>query len=356
MKRGALAALALVVVASCGEKTPSSGDTKPVAEPKPRTLHVFTWNGYLVPELVKAFETEFRCEVSETNFDDNEGMRAKLLAGGTGFDLVCPSDYMVPQLVADGLLETIDKAAVPNVKNLSPRFAAPEYDPKHEHCVPYQWGLTGIAYRKSAVPDPPRSWKELFDVERLAAWKGRVSMLDDPRELAAAALLSMGKSPNTRDEKEIAAARDLLVKQKPFVAKYDSSNFGDALAAKETLIAQGWSGDIAKAQAEDADIAFLVPEEGTLSYVDNWAVVKGAPEKALAESFIDYLLRADVAAAAANAHRYASVNEAAKAKILPEILDGTSYEDGHGKKLYRVEDVGPAADAYARLKADLKTE
>jgi spermidine/putrescine transport system substrate-binding protein len=352
MIRRALAFAALALAVGCGRQDVAED---PQATPVP-TLHVFTWNGYLVPDVVKQFEAEFRCRVSETNFDDNEGMRAKLLAGGTGFDLACPSDYMVPQLVADGLLQKIDLARVPNVKHLSPRFQAPEYDPQHEHCVPYQWGVTGIAYRKSAVPDPPRSWKDLFDTAKLAAWKGRVSMLDDPRELAAAALLSMGKSPNTRDEKEIAAARDLLVRQKAFVAKYDSSTFGDSLVAKETLIAQGWSGDIAKAQAEDPDIAFLVPEEGTLSYTDNWAIVKGAPEKALAESFIDFLLRPDVAAQAANEHRYASTNEAAKAKILPEVLNGTSYEDGHGKRLFRVEDVGPAAEAYARLKADLKTE
>jgi len=353
-KHRLLAALALVALAGCDSKT-QSGPLKEAPVPV-RTLHVFAWNGYLVPELVKAFETEFHCTVAETNFDDNEGMRAKLLAGGTGYDLVCPSDYMVPQLVTDGVLDTIDLAHVPNVKNLSSRFAAPDYDAKHEHSVPYQWGLTGIAYRKSAVKDPPRTWKDLFDTAKLAAWKGRVSMLDDGRELAAAALLALGHSPNTRDEKEIAAARDLLVKQKEFVAKYDSSQVGETLVRKETAIAQGWSGDIAKAQAEDADIAFVVPEEGTLSYVDNWAIPKGAPEKALAESFIDYLLRPEVAAAAANAHRYASVNEAAKPKILSEIVNGTSYEDGHGKKLYRLEDAGPAADAYARLKADLKTE
>jgi spermidine/putrescine transport system substrate-binding protein len=354
MKRIVAVALALVVVAACDAKPAKDG--KSAASTEGRTLHVFTWNGYLVPETVKAFETEFRCKVEETNFDDNEGMRAKLLAGGSGFDLCCPSDYMVPQLVKDGVLEKIDLDNVPNVTNLSPRFAAPDYDKKHEHSIPYQWGLTGIAYRKSAVKNPPKSWKEFFDAANLAAWKGRISMLDDARELAAAALLSLGKSPNTQNEKEIADARSVLLRQKEFVAKYDSSSFGEALVAKETVIAQGWSGDIAKAQAEDADIAFVVPEEGTLSYVDNWAIPKGAPEKELAEKFIDYLLRPEVAAAAANAHRYASTNEAAKAKIDPAILNGTSYEDGHGKKLYRLEDVGPAAEAYARLKADLKTE
>jgi spermidine/putrescine transport system substrate-binding protein len=350
----ALLAFALAASAGCGGDEPSEDGAGAAREV--RKLHVFVWNGYLVPEVVKGFEKEFRCEVVEANCDDNEGMRAKLLAGGSGFDLVCPTDYAVPQLVKDGLLETIDLKRVPNVKHLSPRFAAPEYDPKHEHSIPYQWGVTGIAYRKSAVPEPPATWTDLFADRNLKAWAGRISMLDDGRELAAAALLALKHSPNSRDAKEIEAAKDLLLMQKQYVAKYDSSTFGDALLAKETVVAQGWSGDIAKAQAEDPDIAFVVPEEGSLSYTDNWAIVKGAPQKALAESFINYLLRPEVAAAAANAHRYASTNEAAKAKIDPAIVNGTSYEDGHGKKLYRVEDVGDAAEAYARLKADLKTE
>jgi spermidine/putrescine transport system substrate-binding protein len=333
-------------------------DAKKDAPPPPAssgTLHVFVWANYLDPEVVKGFETEFRCRVEESNFDDNEGLRAKLLAGSTGFDLVCPSDYMVPQLVKDGVLEEIDAAHVPNVKNLSPQFAAPAYDPAHSHSMPFQWGVTGIAYRKS-VKDPPHAWKDMFDETKLAAWKGRVSMLKDARELAAAALLSLGFSPNTRDPGEIGRAHDLCVRQKAYVAKYDSSNYASSLVAKETLIAQGWSGDVANAQTEDAEIAFVVPDEGTLSYVDNWAIPKGAPAKALAEAFIDYMLRADVAAKSANARRYASVNEAAKPLISPDVLHSAAYEDGHGKRLHRLEDSGPAAEAYARILSDVQTK
>jgi spermidine/putrescine transport system substrate-binding protein len=351
--RAALLAFALSV-AACGGEEASSGDAESAASG--RKLHVFVWNGYLVPDVVKGFEKEFGCQVVEANFDDNESMRAKLLAGGSGFDLVCPSDYVVPMLVKDGVLEKLDLRSIPNVKHLSPRFAAPEYDPQHAHAIPYQWGVTGIAYRKSAVTEPPTSWRDLFLDANLKAWGGRISMLDDGRELAAAALLALKHSPNTREPREIEAAKDLLLMQKQFVAKYDSSGFGEALLAKETVVAMGWSGDVAKAQAEDPDIAFVVPEEGALSYTDNWAIVKGAPEKTLALSFINYLLRPEVAAAAANAHRYASTNETAKAHIDPAVVNGTSYEDGRGKKLYRVEDVGEAAEAYARLKADLKTE
>lgn len=352
MKTTWLAAFALVL-AACGDPPATKG-----AAPGPKdevTLQVFVWGDYLVPELTKAFEREFHCRVAETNFGNNEELRAKLLQGNSGFDLVCPSDYMVALLVKDGVLEKIDTSHLPNLKNLSPRFQSPPYDPKHEHSVPYQWGVTGIAWRKSEVKNAPHAWKDLFDDTNLAAWKGRLMLLDDARELAAAALLARGRSPNTKDLAEIADAKADLVRQAASVARYNSDESGSGLVSKEMLVTQGWSGTIANAQAEDPDIGFVVPDEGALTYVDNWAIVKGAPHKALAESFIDYLLRADVAAKAANARRYASVNEAARALIEPEILEGTAYEDGGGKKLFWVEDVGEAAgDAYKKLHGDVK--
>jgi spermidine/putrescine transport system substrate-binding protein len=346
-----LAMFVLAAATSCGDGKPGGEAAAPAEE---RTLHVFVWADYLVPEVVKAFEAEAHCRVVEANFSSNEEMSAKLVNGNPGFDLVCPSDYAIAQLVKAGALDTIDLSHVPNVKNLAARFAAPEYDPRHEHSIPYQWGLTGIAYHKSAVKDAPRSWKDVFDETRLAEWKGRISMLDDSREVAAAALLALGRSPNSRDEKDLADAHALLAKQKPYLSGYDTDGYKDALASKAVLVAQGWSGDVAKAQKDDPDIAFVVPEEGTLSYVDNWAIATGAPQKALAESFIDYLLRPDVAARAANASPYASTNEAARPLIDAAILAGTAYEDGHGKKLFRIEDVGPALESYKRLFADLK--
>ena len=339
----------LVFLAACGP-----AETGPRSAPE-RTLHVLVWSDYLVPELTAEFEKEFRCRVAETNFGNNEELRAKLLAGGSEFDLVCPTDYMVALLAKDGALAEIDASKVPNLKNLSARFDGKPYDPGHRWSVPYQWGVTGIAWRKSAVPVAPTSWKDLFDETKLGAWKGRLSMLNDGREVAAAALLAAGRSPNSRDAKEIADAAALVIRQRDFVAKYDSDLFGDSLVAKETVVAQGWSGTIANAQAEDPDIGFVVPDEGAFTYVDNWSVPKAAPQKELAFEFINFLLRPEVAAKAANERRYASVNEAARPMIDPEILAGTAYEDGHGKTLYWVEDVGPeAGDAYKRLWSDVK--
>jgi spermidine/putrescine transport system substrate-binding protein len=342
MRRFLAAALA-VALAACGGDAPA------------RTLHVFVWSDYLVPELVAEFEAEAGCRVQTAHFQNNDELVAKLLAGNSGFDLVCPTDYVIPMLVKAGALEPLDKTKLPNLANLSPRFRDPPYDRGLAHAVPYQWGVTGIAYRRSDVKDPPASWKDLFDEARLAAWSGRISLLNDMREVAAMALLAEGSSPNSRDPKEIDAAAALLAKLKPHVAKFDSDEYGASLAAKEILVAQGWSGAVANAQAEDADISFVIPSEGTLAYVDNWAIAKGAPSPDLAHAFMDFLLRADVAARAANARRYASVNEAARAKIDPAILSGTAYAGSEpGAKLLWLEDAGEAGDLYKRLWSSLK--
>lgn len=351
--KSSMAALALVLAAACD----GSNATGPQGDGE-RTLHVFTWNGYLDDETIRGFEKEADCKVAQDFFDNNEALRAKLLAGQSGYDVVCPSDYLVPILVKDGVLAEIDMTQVPGAKEFLARFQNPAYDPdpQHRHAVPYRWGVTGIAWRKSDVEDPPRSWKDLFDETKLAAWKGRVSMLDDAHELASAALLALGRDANSESEEEIAAARDLLVKQKPYLAKYDSSDFGTALVAKETLIAQGWSGDIANAQVDDPDIGFVVPEEGSLTYVDNWAIPKDAPSKDLAIRFIAYLSRGDVATAATVQRLYASVSATAFEKVPSEIREGTAYEDGHGRPLFSVKYGGSSAGAYARLYADLKSK
>jgi spermidine/putrescine-binding protein len=358
MRRFAGLAFALALAAHCGggDGAQSQGASAGAASPEGRTLNVLVWTDYLVPELVEEFEKETGARVVESNFENNEELAAKLRAGRSGFDLVCPTDYAVASLVKDGLLAGIDPARVPNLVHLSPRFRDPPYDRGNRHSVPYQWGVTGIAWRKGAVDPAPTSWKDLFDEEKLARWKGRVSMLNDLRELTAAALLAAGHSPNTRDPAQIAEAGALLARQKPYLAKYDSNDFGTSLVAKETILAQGWNGQFANSQVEDGEILFVVPEEGALTYVDNWAIPKDAPDKDLAEQFIDFLLRPEVAAKAANERLYASVNESAKPMIDPAVLGGTAYDDGKGRKLFWVEDVGPAGDLYNRIWADLKAK
>jgi spermidine/putrescine transport system substrate-binding protein len=318
------------------------------------SLRIFIWEEYIDPEVFRLFEREFGARVIEDNFGSNEEMRAKLQAGGAVYDLVVPSDYMVVLLRKEGLLLPIDLASIPNLRHLGERFRDPPYDPGHRYSVPYQWGITGIGYNKSQVNPPPAGWIDLFDPARIAPYKNRISMLNDMREVIAAALVASGHSPESADAQALAQAQALLLRQKPFLAKYDSESFEDSLASGETVLAQGWSGEIAMAQAQNPDIGFIVPAEGTFVFVDNWAIPQGARQTQLAMEFMNFVLRPEISAMIVNYTRYASVNEDAKALIKPAILNGPSYSWPTDAKLWWLHDFSDASRLYERVWLELK--
>jgi spermidine/putrescine transport system substrate-binding protein len=325
-----------------------------VSTDKTKSLRIFIWEEYIDPEVYRLFEHEHGARVVEDNYGSNEDMRAKLQAGGAVYDLVVPSDYMVQLLRKDGLLLPIDLSRLPNLQYLGVRFRDPPYDPGHRYSVPYQWGITGIGYNKAEVIPPPTRWADLFEPSWVAPYKNRISMLNDMREVIAAALVASEHAPETADPQHLAQAQALLQRQKPFLAKYDSESFEDSLASGETVLAQGWSGEIAMAQAQNPDIAFVVPAEGTFIFVDNWAIPNGAREKTLAEEFINFVLRPEISAMIVNHARYASVNEAARAFIKPEILAGPSYSWPENTKLWWLHDFGDAGRLYERVWLELK--
>lgn len=340
--RAAAVAALLLGAAACGGK--------------PRVLDVYVWSDYLDPDLNAAFEREFGCTVVESHFSSNEELRAKLQGGAAGYDLVCPTDYAVVQLVKDGLLQPLRPENLPNLKNLAEDFRRPAYDPEARYAVPFRWGVTGIAYDPKKVDPAPTTWADLFDPAKAERLRGRMTMLDDQREVVGAALLSLGFSPNTHDASQIAAARERLRALKPLIAALDSDDPGSKLAQGESLAGHMWSGQAANAQASNPDVVFFVPKEGAFRYVDNWAVPKGAADADLAEKFIDYLHRPEVAAKLVNGSLYASCNAAADPGIEPSIRKGAAYSDGGGAPLLWVEDVGEAAALYAEAWTDLQTE
>jgi spermidine/putrescine transport system substrate-binding protein len=325
-----------------------------VTSDKTTTLRIFIWEEYIDPEVYRLFEGEFGATVLEDNYGSNEDMRAKLQAGGAVYDLVVPSDYMVTLLRKEGLLLPIDLSRIPNLQHLAARFRDPPYDPGHRYSVPYQWGITGIGYNKSQVIPPPARWADLFEPAWIESYKNRISMLNDMREVIAAALIASGLSPESTDPQHLAQVQALLLQQKPFLAKYDSESFEDSLASGETVLAQGWSGEIAMAQAQNPDVAFVVPAEGTFVFVDNWAIPKGTRQKALAEEFINFVLRPKISAMIVNHARYASVNEAATAFVEPDILGGPSYYWPEGTKLWWLHDFADAGRLYERVWLELK--
>jgi spermidine/putrescine transport system permease protein len=322
------------------------------AVPANRVLNVFIWSGYLPSETVKAFETRHGVRVSVDLYDSLEALLAKMQAGNAAYDVICPSNYAVEILLAQDLLRPLDLSALPHLTNVDPRWLDQYFDPGNRHTIPYFAGTCGIGYRKSRVGEVD-SWAALWDPR----WKGRILMLDDARETLGAALKRLGHSVNTSDEPALREAGRLLVEQKRLVRAYDSANFEDALLAGDVWLSQGWNGEFARVMDLDPDLAYVVPKEGSTTYLDSLAVPAGAPHPELAHAFLDFVMEAPVAAEICRSMRYTTPNRAAMALLPPEIRNHPAIFPPEGV-LARAEllrDIGPATVLYDRLWTEVKT-
>lgn len=308
------------------------------------------------PEVLKDFQKETGIRVIESTYGTNEDLLAKLQIGGGGYDVVVPSDYAVQMMRRRGLLAKLDHAKLKNLRHLHARFQKPPFDPGHEVSVPFQWGTTGIAYNADELPNPPRTWKAFFDSTQVAPAKGRISMLNDAREVLGAALLALGRNPNSREAADVAAAKALVAAHKELVAKYDSESFEDSLAAGETILIQGWTGEIAVAQDENDKIKFLIPEDGALMFVDNLAIPAASKNIEAAHQLIDFLLRPDIAARVANFTYYGACNGAAWKDVEEKLRNGPPFQFPAEDKTHFLEDIGDATELYDRAWTELKTE
>ena len=317
-----------------------------------RQLNVYIWSNYIAPETVRRFEERHHVRVNVDVYDSNEALIAKMQSGNVDYDVVCPSTYTVQSLVAQGLLRALDFSALPHLSNVDPRFLGRGHDPGNRYSVPYFWGTTGIAYRKSRVGTVD-SWGALWD-ER---FRGRILMLDDARETLGAALKWKGQSVNTTDPASLALAQRALVAQRPLVRAYNSSNFEDVLLSGDVWLAQGWNGQFARAMAQDGDIQYVVPREGSMLFLDSLAVPRGAPHPELAHAFLDYVMDAEVAAEICRTMQYSTPNRAALALLPPAIRDNPAIFPSADvvARTEIIEDIGAATVLYDRLWTEVKT-
>lgn len=278
-----------------------------------RVLHVYTWADYIKPELVQRFEQENRCRVVIDTFDSNEAMYAKVKAGATGYDVIFPSSYMVRVMHEQGMLQSLDKSKLPNLSHLDPDYLKIAMDPGCDHSVPYMLTYAGLAYLKSKVPDFEPTWA-MLERPQLA---GRVTLLNDMRETLGAALKSLGFSLNTTKEAELAAARDVVVRWKKTLAKFENEQYKTGLASGEFLLVHGYSGDILQVAEENEDVAFALPREGFSVSCDDMVIPKEAPNAALAYAFINFLHDPQVAAENTEFISYLCPNRDSYA-LLPE--------------------------------------
>lgn len=315
-------------------------------------LNVYIWSNYIAPETVRLFEQRHGVRVNVDVYDSNEALIAKMQSGNVDYDVVCPSTYTVQGLVAQGLLRALDWSALPHATNLDSRFLDLSHDPGNRYSIPYFWGTTGIAYRKSRV-GAVDSWGALWDPR----YRGRILMLDDARETFTAALRLKGLGVNTTDPVQLAAAQALLVAQRPLVRAYNSSNFEDVLLSGDVWLAQGWNGQFARAMAQDPDIAYVVPKEGSSLFLDNLAIPSGAPHPALAHAFLDFVMEAEVAAEICRTMQYSSPNRAALPLLPAAIRDNPAIFPPADvvARTEVLEDLGPATVLYDRLWTEVKT-
>jgi spermidine/putrescine transport system substrate-binding protein len=277
----ASAGLALALAAGCG------GSKK--------TLHVYTWADYVAPELLQKFEKEFNCKVVIDTFDSNETLLAKLTQGAGGYDVMTPTTYMSETLRQKGLIIDLDLSKIPNAKYVDTAYLKEHANDKEmKYSVPYMIGNTGIGYLKDKVQNFEPSWT-MFERADL---KGRMTLMDDIRETIGAALKTLGYSMNSTNEAELMAAKDLVIKWKKNIAKFENEQYKTGLASAEFFLVHGYNGDIKSVATESNSVTFVVPREGAFLAIDDLVITKDSKNVDLAYAYINFLH--DPANAAAN--------------------------------------------------------
>ena len=283
------------------------------------TLHVYTWADYVKPEIVARFESGNGCRVVIDTFDSNEAMYAKIKAGATGYDLITPTSYMVSLMNGQGMLQPLDRSLLPNTTHVDPEYLAIAIDKTMDHSVPYMLTNTGIAYLKSKVRNFEPTWA-MFEREDL---KGRMVMLNDMRETIGAALKFLGYSLNTANPEELEKAKEVVLRWKKNLAKFENEQYKSGIASGEFLLVHGYSGDILQVQGENADIAFAMPKEGGAISCDDLVISKTAKEAVLAHAFIDFLHDPKVAAENTEFIQYLCPNKDAYPLLDEKIRSNT---------------------------------
>jgi spermidine/putrescine transport system substrate-binding protein len=278
-------------------------------------LFVYTWADYIKPELVQRFEKENNCRVTIDTFDTNEAMYSKLKAGATGYDIITPSSYMVTLLNKQGMIIDLDHSKIPNILNIDPDYLKLSFDPDMKHSVPYMFSVTGIGYLKSKVKDFKSTWG-VFGRKDL---KGRMTMLNDMRETIGAALKFQGKSINSTDDKDLEAAKNVVIEWKKNLAKFENEQYKTGLASSEFYLVHGYGGDLMQVQSENHDIGFAIPEEGTSVCFDDLVITKMARNVELAYRFINFLHDPQVASENTEFIKYLCPNKASYERLPAEI-------------------------------------
>ncbi len=308
---GALALCTLAVGALTGCSSSSAGNNGEVV--------VYNWGEYIDPDTITMFEEETGIKVIYDEYETNEIMYPKVESGASEYDVICPSDYMIQKMIDNDLLAELNFDNLPNATaNIGEQYweQSRGFDPENKYSVPYCWGTVGILYNKTMGDDPVDSLSILWNEK----YADNILMQDSVRDAFMVALKLNGNSMNTTDPDELAAARDLLIEQKPLVQAYVIDQVRDKMIGGEAALGVIYSGEAIYTQRENPDLEYVVPKEGTNVWIDSWVIPKNAPNKENAEKFIDFMCRADVALMNFEYITYSTPNVAARELIEDEDI------------------------------------
>lgn len=296
MKKYILTLCSALLFVACGGKDDS------------QQLYLYGWADYIPHEIYEDFEKETGIHVVEDIYSSNEEMYTKLKAGGDGYDIVMPSSDYVEIMMKQGLLEKLDKAKLSTMKNISPMVLEKlqSFDKENNYAVPYSMGVTGIAVNKKFVKNYPRS----FDIYNREDLKGRMTLLDDMREVMTPALAINGYDQRTNSENAMKKAKETVLGWKKNIAKFDSESFGKGFASEDFWVVQGYPDNIFRELGEEerANVDFIIPKVGAFASIDSFVILANAKHKDNAYTFIEYIHRPEVYAKIADILELPSIN------------------------------------------------
>ena len=286
------------------------------------TIRVFNWGNYMDESILGEFTERTGIRVIYTTFASNEEMYSRVTAGGSDFDLLFPSDYMIERMIREELLYQLDFSNIPNFRYIDERFHNLPYDPGGLYSVPYMWGTLGILYNTAMVGDVVvDSWDILWDPQ----FAGQIFMYDSMRDSFAVALKRLGFSLNTTNPDELMAARDSLIEQRPLVRAYVGDDVKHSMIGREAALAVVYSGDAMFTMELNPDLNYVVPREGSNVWFDAMVIPRGARNKAGAEAFINFLNYPEIALRNTMYIGYSTTNAAAFTMLPEEIRNDPVY-------------------------------
>ncbi|WAL62142.1 ABC transporter substrate-binding protein [Thermocoleostomius sinensis] len=329
---GSAAAASSIILSNCARSIGTTGTddategsltATSTANADNKTLYIYSWSSYIDPDVMQAFETKTGIKPIVDTYDSNEAMLAKLQAGGGNqYSIICPSDYMVTQMVDAEMLLPIDHTQLSGLDQLKPQWRNPGYDPNNAHSVPLAWGTTGFMYNPDKTGTTVQGWEYVF--ENANALTRQVTLLNDVREVFGGVLMHLGYSINSTDPAEIEAAYQALVDLKPAIAAFMSFGWEDQLSNGDTTISQVFSVDAIALADENPNLTYITPATGTSLWTDTIAIPKTAPNPTAAYEWINFMLAPENSVGLVERLKFATPNQAVFEQLSADLKSNTN--------------------------------